>query len=243
MEDKLDRYLRETNKELKQRARPKTQKEPKPKVRPTRLKMWAASAAMDLFKFYVPLIILGVSGGILLIVEISIAKYCFYVFGAVVLAGIIFCAIDFYHYRAWISKVSYKIEGWDNVINSRSPEYWDMNGEHWLPVKIVITLNEPVNEKHFRVLETFLKKLKIRLNKWTVSKEKMIGYSQPNGWALDGLILTGDMNPRVLNLIRKKFSGELNHLCRLMPGTIEKAIVAQTGKEQYHQVYVDPTTD
>lgn len=242
MEDKLDQYLRQSSKKLKERTRPKTQTERKSKsTRPTALKMWAASAAMDLFKFYIPLIILGVSGTILLIVEISIAKYCFYAFGAVLLAGIVFFAIDFPRYRTWTSKLNFKVEGWDSIINSRTPRYWDMNGEHWLPVKIVIALNEPVNEKHFRVLEAFLKKLRRRLNQWTVSKEKTFGYSQPNGWSHDGLILAGEMNPRVMNLIRKRFSGELNRLCRLMPGAIQKVTVSQTGKEQYHEVYVDPS--
>jgi hypothetical protein len=76
-----------------------------------------------------------------------------------------------------------------------------------------------------------------------VSKETHFGYSQPHGWTHDGLILAGEMNPRVLNLIRKRFSGELNSLCKLMPGTIDKVVVSKTGNEQFHQVYVDPSSD
>jgi hypothetical protein len=239
MEDKLDRYLKETNKTLKKSgSKPEKKRTPKT-TRETGLQRWAASAAMDLFKFYVPLIILGLCGGLCLIIQPSIAKYFFYGFGAVVAVGLAFCAFDFYQYNTWTSKLSYKVEGWNNVIYSRTPRYWDMNGEHWVPVKIVVVLNEPVNEKHFRVLEAFLKKLRKRLDQWTVSSEKHFGYSQPNGWAHDGMILTGDTNPRVLNLIRKRFSGELNRLCKLMPGAINKVMISPTGGEQYHQVYVE----
>jgi hypothetical protein len=241
MEDKLDQYLREANKRLKrQRAKPKKGRPPKA-TRESALKRWAASAAMDLFKIYFPSIMLGVSGGIMLMVEISIAKYCFYAFGVVTVAGLLFCAIDFYHYNTWTSKLSFKLEGLNHVVYSRTPGYWDMNGEHWLPVKIVVVMKEPVNQKHLAVLETFLKKLRKRLNQWTVSTETHVGYSQPHGWAHDGLILAGEMNPRVLNLIRKRFSGELDRLSKLMPGAIDKVILSQTGKEKYHQVYNDPS--
>lgn len=241
MEDKLDQYLRETNKELKhKRAKPKKIRQPKI-TRESALKRWAASAAMDLFKIYFPLVMLGVCGGIMLMVEISIAKYFLYGFVVVMVIGLLYCAIDFYHYATWTSNLSFKLEGWNNILYSRNPTYWDMNGEHWLPVKIVIVMNEPVNQKHVTVLEAFLKKLRKRLNQWTVSSEKHFGYSQPNGWAHDGLILAGEMNPRVLNLIRKRFSGELDRLSRLMPDAIQKVVVSQTGKELYHQVYVDPS--
>jgi hypothetical protein len=237
--DKLDQYLRESNKELK-RAPAKAKKERQPKVtRETALKRWAASAAMDLFKIYIPLSMLCVLGAIMLIVDNSIAAYIFYAGGGVALVGLLFCAIDFYHYRTWTSRLNFRLEGWNSILHSRSPMYWDMNGEHWLPVKIVVVMREPVNSKHSLVLETFLKKLRKRLNQWTVSKETHFGYSQPNGWAHDGMILAGDMNPRVLNLIRKRFSGELDRLSKLMPGAIEKVIVSQTGKETYHQVYVE----
>jgi hypothetical protein len=243
MEDKLDEYIRETNKGLKNPRVKANKTRTKPPTRVTGLKRWAASAAMDLFKFYLPLILLALSGGICLMISSAIAIYFFYAFAVVLLFGIIFCAFDFYHYNTWTQKICYTLEGWDNVIGARSSKYWDMNGEHWLSVKIVIVLNEPVNEKHFRVLEAFLKKLRKRLNQWTVSQEKHFGYSEPNGWAHDGMILAGDMNPRVLNLIRKRFSGELHHLCKLMPGTINKVVISPTGSERYHEVYVDPSSD
>jgi hypothetical protein len=241
MADKLDEYLRQTNKELnRKRAKPKKSRQPK-ETRETAIKRWAASAAMDLFKICFPLIMLGVAGVIMLMVEISIAKYCFYAFGVLTVAGLFYCALDFYHFSTWTSKLSFKLEGWNSIVHSRSPVYWDMNGEHWLPVKIVVVMKEPANQKHVAVTEAFLKKLRKRLNQWTVSSEKHIGYSQPSGWAHDGLILAGELNPRVLNLIRKRFSGELDRLSKLMPEAIEKVVVSQTGKEVYHQVYVDPS--
>jgi hypothetical protein len=43
-----------------------------------------------------------------------------------------------------------------------------------------------------------------------------------------------------MNLVRKRFSGELDRLSKLMPGAIEKVVISQTGKETYHEVYVDP---
>jgi hypothetical protein len=241
MEDKLDQYLREANRELKN-PRSKRQADRKPKARrETGLRRWATSASMDLFKFYMPVIMLAIGGGIFLIVETSIATYCFYALGIVLIAGIIFCAVDFYHYENWTGKINYKLDGWSSITHSRSRQYWDFNGEYWLPVKIVVVLKEPVNEKQFRVVEAFLKKLRKRLNRWTVSKETHMGYSQPNGWAHDGVVIAGEMNPRILNLIRKRFSGELNRLSKLMPGAIDKVIISQTGKEQYHRVYVDPS--
>jgi hypothetical protein len=241
--DKLDQYLRETKKALKpKRAKPKKDRQPKA-TRESGFKRWAASAAMDLFKIYVPLILLAVSGGIMLIVDISIAKYCFYAFGVVTVVGLFFCAIDFYRYSTWTTKLSFGLEGWNDIVYSRTPAYWDMNGEHWLPVKIVVVMKEPVNQKHLHVMDAFLKKLRKRLNQWTVSPETHFGYSQPNGWAHDGLILAGELNPRVLNLIRKRFSGELDRLSKLMPDAIEKVIISQNGKEKYHQVYVDPSSD
>jgi hypothetical protein len=244
MDDKLDQYLRETNKGLKNPRR-KGRRERKPKTtRETAVKRWAASAAMDLFALYAPLTALVVAGGICLLIDMpGIAGYCFYAFGVVAVGGLGFCATDFYRYQTWQSRLDYKVEGWNQILHSRSPSYWDMNGEHWLPVKIVVILKEPVNEKHFAVVEAFLKKLRKRLNRWTVSKEEHFGYSQPNGWAHDGMIIAGDMNPRVLNLIRKRFSGELNGLSKLMPGAIDKVVITQTGSERYHEVYVDPSSD
>jgi hypothetical protein len=240
MEDKLDQYLRQANKELNRKVtKPKKARKPKA-TRQTALKRWAASAAMDLFKIYFPLIMLAVFGGIMLMVEISIAKYCFYASAVVTVIGLLYSALDYYHYSTWTSKLSFKLEGWNDILNSRSPSYWDMNGEHWLPVKIVVVMKGPANEKHVAVIEAFLKKLRKRLNQWTVSSEKHFGYSQPNGWAHDGLILAGDMNPRVMNLIRKQFSRELDRLSKLMPEAIEKVMISQTGKETYHEVYVDP---
>lgn len=172
-------------------------------------------------------------------VEISIAKYCFYAFGIAAVVGLFFCSIDFYHYRTWTSRLTFQLEGWNNILYSRTPAYWDINGEHWLPVKIEVVMREPVNQKHLLVVETYLKKLRKRLNQWTVSTEIRFGYSQPNGWVHDGLILAGEMNPRVLNLIRKRFSGELDRLSKLMPDAIDKVIISQNGKEKYHEVYVD----
>jgi hypothetical protein len=241
MEDKLDQYLRETNKELKGPHRSPKKRGTIKATRESALKRWASSAAMDLFKFYAPLFVLALSGGLCLIIEASIAQYFFFAFACVLVIGIVFCVFDFYHFSTWTDKISFKLEGWNNVIYSRSPKYWDMNGEYWLPIRIVVVLNEPVNEKHVRVLEAFLKTLRKRLNQWTVSSEKHFGYSQPNGWTHDNVTLAGDMNPRVLNLIRKRFSAELHHLCKLMPGTVEKVVMSATGSEQHHQVYEDPS--
>jgi hypothetical protein len=244
MDDKLDQYLRETNKELKSpRRKPRLQRQWKA-TRETALKRWAASAAMDLFKLYMPLMALAVAGGFCLLMDLQTAAlYCLYAFIAVAFAGLTLCAIDFYKYQTWPSRLTYKVEGWNNILLSRNPSYWDMNGEHWLPVKIVIILKEPVNPKHVTVVEAFLKKLRKRLNQWTVSKEEHFGYSQPNGWSHDGMILSGDMNPRVLNRIRKRLSGELDELSKLMPGAIEKVVITQTGSQQFHKVYVDPSSD
>lgn len=239
MEDKLEKYLREANR-TPATSRPKRKKEkPTGSTRESAFKRWAASAAMDLFKVYMPLLMTTLSGGLCLIVAPSAAIYFFCAAGVILVFGSIFCAYDFYHFSSWSSKLDFKLEGWSSVIHSRSPKYWDMNGEHWVPVKVVITMNEVVNEKHIRVLEAFLKKLQRRLNQWTVSKEQPFGYSQPNGWAHDGLILAGEINPRALNLIRKRFSGELNGLSKLMPGSIAKVTISANGEEKYHKVYVD----
>jgi hypothetical protein len=239
MADKLDEYIQETNRGLRT-SRPKQKKHRKLKTtRETGFKRWAASAAMDLFRFYIPLLLLCLSGGLCLIIAPSIANYFFYASAIVIVFGVILCSYDFYHYSTWSTRLNYSLEGWSNLIYSRSPKFWDMNGEYWVPVKIVISMNEPVNEKHFRVLEAFLKKLRKRLNQWTVSKEEHFGYSQPNGWTQDGCVIAGDMNPRVLNLIRKRLAGELNRLSELMPDTIDKVVISPNGKEKYHQVYVE----
>jgi hypothetical protein len=106
-------------------------------------------------------------------------------------------------------------------------------------VKIMIVVDESCPEKHRRVLQAFLRKLTKRLNQWTVSADNRMGYSQPQGWITDDLVLCGDMNPRVMNLIRKRMSGEMNKLSRLMPDSIVKVIIETSGKEKYHEVYHD----
>jgi hypothetical protein len=239
MEDKLDQYLRDTAKQLKSSRQKKNRVSKPERSRNTAFKRWASSAAMDLFKFYIPLIIFGVAGGIFLIVEISIAKYCFYAFGIVVLAGIAFCAFDFHRFQTWSANLPFAFDGWNQIVHSRSSKYWDMNGEHWVPVKIVVVMREPVTEKHFRVVEAFMKKLRRRLNQWTVSEDPPIGSSQPKGWSHDGLVIAGEMNPRVLNLIRKRFSGELTQLCRHMPNAVNSVMIEQTGQEKYYHVVMD----
>jgi hypothetical protein len=240
MKDELDEYLREASHELKKPRRIREKQPKRKRARAGAFKRWAASAAMDLFKFYIPVVFLVITGGLCLIASESIAKYFFYALVPVLLVGLIFCAYDFYQYSTWTRRLKFTLEGWNNIVNNRSAKYWDMNGEHWLPVKIQVDLLEPVKAKHVRVLEAFLKKLQKRLNKWTVSSSKHVGYSQPNGWTREGLVLSGDMNPRVQNLMRKRFSKELNHLAQLMPGAIHKVVVSQTGGERYHQVYQDP---
>jgi hypothetical protein len=243
MEDKLDEYLRDANKQSKRsRRKPQAQRSRK-NVRESALKRWASAAAMDLFKLYVPLMALAVAGFFMWVAKISFAQYCWLAFAVVTLIGLAYCAIDFYRFLNWTTKLTYNVEGWTHVVNSRTPSFWDMSGEYWLPVKIVVVMRDPVNAKHHAVVEAFLKKLRRRLNQWTVSKEQHFGYSQPTGWTHDGLIMTGDLNPRVLNLIRKKLSGELNGLCKLMPGSIDKVVIAPMGSEKYHKTYVDPSSD
>jgi hypothetical protein len=237
-EEELSDYLKEAEEKRKPRAR-KAKPAPSPK-RISGFRRWASSAAMDLMRMFMPVLMLVLIGGLFLILHPDIAIYFFYGAGAIAVPSLIYFAVDFYAFKNWTSALTFSLDGWSQVLNQRSRKFWDMNGEHWVPVKIVIIVNESCPEKHRRVLQTFLRKLTKRLNQWTVSKETRVGYSQPHGWITDDLVLCGDMNPRVMNLIRKRMSGEMNKLSRLMPGSILRVVIETSGKEKYHEVYHEP---
>jgi hypothetical protein len=236
-EEELSDYLRgaeEKRKPLPQKAK----RAPRP-VRVTGLRRWASAAAMDLMRIFMPVLMLVFLGGLFLLIQPDIAIYFFYGAGVILLPCLIYCVFDFYAFKSWTGALTFRFDGWSEVVQQRSPKFWDMNGEFWVPVKMMIVVNESCPEKHRKVLHAFLGKLRKRLNQWTVSAEKRMGYSQPQGWITDDLVLCGDMNPRVMNLIRKRISGEMNKLGRLMPGTIVKVIIETSGKEKYHEVYHD----
>jgi hypothetical protein len=238
-ETELDAYLKDSEKKSR-RKKSKQQKSPekKPPVI-TDFIRWRASAANDFFKGYVLLLFLLMAGGTCLLTDVLFARYFFYAAGVAGIFSLIWCSFDFWHYKKWHSQLKFNLEGWKQAINGRSRKFWLVNGEYWVSTRIVIVLREPVNEKHRKVSAVFLEKLRKRLNKWTVSSEPRHGYPDPNGWSTDGLILTGDMNARVSNLVRKKLSGEFNKLAALMSGSIDKIIITCSGGEKHHEVFDD----
>jgi hypothetical protein len=245
-DEELDSYLKENQPKSRKAQRQKSGKSapaPKKKRTITDFMMWRSSAANDLFMIYMVLAMLTIIGGICLIINVTIGLYFLYAAGIVLVPSLLWCCYDYYHYLNWVKNLNYKLEGWTHALNSRSPNFWLMNGEYWVPTRITISIAEPVNQKHYKVTEVFLKKLCKKLNKWTVSSEKHFGYSQPNGWTHDGLTLVGDMNARVSNLIRKHFSKEFSRLTRLMKPSQFNVAITCSGKEEYHEVYVDPSSD
>jgi hypothetical protein len=238
-ETELDAYLKDSEKKSR-RKKPKPQKssENKPVVI-TDFIRWRASASNDFFKGSMLLLFLLVAGGTCLMTDVSFARYFFYAAGVAGIFCLIWCFLDFWHYKKWYSKLNFNLEGWKQAINSRSRKFWFVDGEYWVSTRIVIVLREPVNEKHRKVSAVFLEKLRKRLNKWTVSSDPRPGYPDPNGWSIDGLILTGDMNSRVSNLVRKKLSGEFNKLAGLMPGSIDKITINCSVEEKRYVVFHD----
>lgn len=236
----LDAYLKSSEKKLKKKRgkwpRPKKEKISTPI---TNLKRWIASAAMDLYRISIVMIFLLMSAGFCLMMDFPITHYFLFGAGAVVLGATIFALIDFYDYKTWYTKLDFKLVGWKDAMNSRTANFWKADGEYWIATQITVVMNTSAPEKHKQVVEAFLKKLRRRLNQWTVSEETHVGYSQPDGWRILDLTLTGDMNARVMNLVRKRFSNEFNKLSLLMKDSVDYVKISCSGSEKYHEVYRD----
>lgn len=236
---KLDAYLHEGEKQLKSRKPRDVLKTIKPPRQITAFMRWKACAAMDLITLFMILLVPLITGGICLMVNITVALYILCAAGAVILYGMIFSLYDFYHFRTWTTRLHFTLDGWQQAINSRSKNFWHQDGQYWVSTSITIVMNEPLNEKHALAATVFLKKLRKRLNQWTVSSEKHVGYADPNGWSILDRTITGDMNARVLNLVRKRLSGEFDGLVQLMPGSVHRVSINCSGKERHHEVYQD----
>jgi hypothetical protein len=160
-ENKLDKYLRDVEQELQpKRTRQKSGTSRKKSKRITSFRRWAASAAMDLFRMYLPVMLLVLSAGICAIIEPRYALYFLYVAGFLGFIALIYSTYDYYRFQTWQKGLNFELEGWNSSLKSRSPKFWDMNGEHWIATRITIVMREPVNKRHQKVLEVFLRRLK-----------------------------------------------------------------------------------
>ncbi len=238
--EKLDAYLKSSEKKLKKKKKkwPAGRKE-KSNSAISNLKRWTASAAMDLYRISIVLTLLLMSAGFCAMMDLSLWFYFLYGAIAVIFCALIYGLIDFYHYKTWHSRLNFKLDGWKQATNSRTANFWKADGEYWVATQIKVILSSSASEKHLLVTEAFLKKLRRRLNQWTVSEETHVGYSQPDGWRIIDLTLSGDMNARVMNVIRKRFSKEFNKLSLLMNASIDHVSITCHGPEKYHEVYSD----
>ena len=237
---KLDTYLSDTRKALKNKKnvqREKTSHHKQSSIAP--FTQWKGCASMDLTSLAIVCTVLLVSSGICLIIHPDIVPYFFFALGTFFTGATIYCVIDYRHFTTWKNKLNFKLEGWESAVNSRSRDFWKLKAEHWVCASVTIAMSENASDKHRQVSEAFLGKLRRRLDQWTVSSETHIGYTQPNGWRILDLTLTGDMNARVLNLMRKRLSGEFRSLSELMPDAVERVVISAAGKETHHEVYVD----
>jgi hypothetical protein len=238
-DDKLDAYLQDASKQLKSKKSKHTPKKVKKPSRITLFTQWKGAASMDLYRISTVVFAFLFGSLITLMIDVQWSFYLACLGSFIFFCGLIFCIIDYNHFKNWDANLNFKFEGWKQFRNNRSRNYWKFNAENWIPVNITVVMNPNADRKHQRVAEAFLKKLRKRLNQWTVSSKTYPGYSQPDGWQMLDLTLTGDMNARVMNLVRKRFSGELNKLTRLMPGSLQSIEIKATGKEKYHEVYTE----
>ena len=104
------------------------------------------------------------SAGFCALMDLSLGYYFLYGAAAVILCALVYGLIDFYHYKTWYTKLNFKLEGWKQVMNSRTANFWKANGEYWVATQITIVLKTAATEKHRLVTEAFLKKLRRRLN-------------------------------------------------------------------------------
>ena len=236
-EDVLDDYLKENQRSPSGRKDKATRSVRDSPI--TQFRRWQACAAMQIVAVIGILVGMLTLSLILFTTSTTWAIYGLITCAAFLFIALIYLAIDYVGFLRWTTGLRFSLEGHLNVLNACSRKFWSHSGEYWIATQVSILFHDKAPEKHRQVVQVFLKRLRKRLDQWTVSEDKQIGYSQPDGWRYLDYTLAGDMNARVFNLLRKRLSGEFNGLVKHMPGSIARVIISTHGGEKHHAVNHD----
>jgi len=234
-DDVLDNYLKENQPSRAKKQKTKSIKQKAPR-RITQFQKWQACAGMEIAAFA------GIMFGavtLALLLFLTSTQWAIYALsgcGVLLFFSLIYFFIDYQKFRRWTSNLKFTLEGHNSYLNGRTEKYWTHGGEYWIATQVKILFNETASEKHKKVVDVFMHRLRKRLNQWTVSEEKKFGESQPDGWRYLDYTLMGDMNPRVFNRLRKALSGEFNQLVPHMSGSIKQVVISNSGGEKQHKV-------
>lgn len=137
--------------------------------------------------------------------------------------------IGFKKYLRWMRGKYYVISGWDELISTRSPEFW--KGELYTLVTIKIELANQATDASQEAAAIFLTQWEKEWKKRYAKMEWESGSGQPKDFVAKGLQLTGEISKANLSIIIAMLSRKFLPLSRLLKTELRVVRIISTEKE------------
>jgi hypothetical protein len=240
-EEKLKEYLQDNTPKRKKLAVSKPFEPDAVKIKPnkTATAWYRGNVISDvlgvmLFATFFPAVALGImeNNGVLNVDEAWTLGII--IIGSIFVFTVGLSVYKYMRYTAWMNNKYYKVSGWKEFFEKRTPDFWDER--NYTNVRINFNLSPAATDLHREALKAFTAKIIHKWDKEYQDKDlEWIG-SIPKDLQSNGTSIYGDISKRELLWFLKIMVPKFMPLSRLLKDNLKEVTISSGSKESTHEM-------